>query len=250
MATHARGGFKVISSIKFCEEKFSCSGDHVEAEFECEECKSSQCSACETKLHELAKFVFHDRKRLQPVSANRLCQLSCENRNFANVKCESCALNYCYLCFEKMHSSGKRKLHKKVHLTEALLQSQQMRTSKSSSFTSDDYFDATKPDSPTSSPEEGSLAYLSMNQDIPGSFFPAELETKMSSIKIGLPDVAPELTSLSEHSSKHEDVDDITSGSSKSMDDEIYTNCKSFLLIDQQENIQVGFLPPCMSLLK
>lgn len=242
MAMRVKGGFKVISSIKFCEEKFSCTGDQVEAEFECEECKSLQCSACETKLHELAKFVFHDRKRLQPVSANKLCQLSCDNRNFANVKCESCALNYCHRCFEKMHSSGKRKLHKKIQLTDALLQNQQLETSRCSSLTSDDYFDATKPESPTSSPEDGSLAFVSMNQDIP-----AELETKMSSIKISLPDIASELSSLSEPSSKHGSINgtpcqyqaDITSGSSKSMDDEIYTNCKSFLLIDQQENIQV-----------
>ena len=83
MSSKIRRPPKVRSSKKFCEEKFSCHGEKVEAEYECEECKSLQCLDCEQRLHELAKFVFHDRKRLQPPPSYQLCQLSCEDRNYS-----------------------------------------------------------------------------------------------------------------------------------------------------------------------
>ena len=253
---------KVRSSKKFCEEKFSCHGERVEAEYECDECKSLQCLNCETKLHQLAKFVFHDRKRLQPVPSYQLCQLSCEDRNYSDVRCENCALNYCNQCFERMHSSGKRKAHTKIQLTEALLQAQLHNntttgaTSDQSIQSSGEFFDAIKPLSSVGSNCDDSLTYVSMQQDdiksgsidlgvIPETTVINEQSSRVMSehsdrSRTSLPDVAPELDKLDLSDKITTPTKDKPSTKKTSnIDDEIYKDCHSCLLVDQQENIQV-----------
>ena len=260
MSSRSKRGIKVRSSKKFCEEKFSCHGERVEAEYECEECKSLQCLDCETKLHELAKFVFHDRKRLQPAPSYQLCQLSCEDRNYSDVRCENCALNYCKQCFERMHSSGKRKAHTKIQLTEALLKAQVNNSaaalSDQSIQSSGEFFDALKkPLSPVGSNGDDSLAYVSMPQDDGSSIAiipeTSTIKEQSSSImsehsdrsRTSLPDVAPELDKLdlSDKIQTTPTKEKSTSNKTSDIDDEIYKDCRSFLLVDQQENIQVTF---------
>ena len=259
MSSKIRRTAKVRSSKKFCEEKFSCHGERVEAEYECDECKSLQCLNCETKLHELAKFVFHDRKRLQPAPSYQLCQLSCEDRNYSDVRCENCALNYCNQCFERMHSSGKRKAHTKIQLTEALFQAQLHNTttgtaSDQSIQSSGEFFDAIKPLSPVGSNGDDSLTYVSMPQDdgrsssigvIPETTVINEQSSSVMSehsdrSRTSLPDVAPELDKL-DLSDKitTPTKDKPATKKTSSIDDEIYKDCHSCLLVDQQENIQV-----------
>ncbi len=243
----------MISSKKFCEEKFSCRGEKVEAEYECEECKSLQCKNCESKLHELAKFVFHSRKRLQPAPSFKLCQLSCEDRNYADVKCENCALNYCNICFEKMHSSGKRKAHTRIQLTDALLQAQVAPEGNLSPPTPEEFFDAVKPLSPMHSLEtEGfvSMPLAGGAQDEESIAVIPETnlgDTSMTSEKSdrsrsSLPDVAPEfdLLEIADQSlTPKKDSAKTDSPKTTNLDEEAYKDCHSFLLVDQQEHIQV-----------
>ena len=123
-----------------------------------------------------------------------------------------------------MHSSGKRKVHTKIQLTEALRQAQ-INTGTPSSTTptttttagasdqsilsSGEFFDAIKPLSPVGSNGDDSLTYVSMPQDVGGSSIAVIPETSVineqsSSVmsehsdrsRTSLPDVAPELDKL------------------------------------------------------
>ncbi|CAH1791150.1 unnamed protein product [Owenia fusiformis] len=105
---------KVRSSKKHCQEKFSCTQEFVEAEYECDECGTYQCKNCEIQLHGLKKFLFHDRKKLTTPEVSLLCQNTCSDKNFADVTCEKCNLNFCFDCFTKIHSHGKKKSHTRV----------------------------------------------------------------------------------------------------------------------------------------
>lgn len=111
--TVARGARKARSSIVFCSEKYSCVADRAEAEYECDHCRSFQCSACEGRLHEIARHSFHERKRLVRPPPDKLCQQpSCDERNFADVKCESCGLRLCFDCDRKTHLT--KKTHRRI----------------------------------------------------------------------------------------------------------------------------------------
>ena len=106
---------KSRSSVVFCKEKYACLDEKARAEFECEDCKTSQCADCEQKLHQLPKFVYHDRRKRQPPPADQLCQgnlPNCTDSNFADVTCESCQLNLCFDCDTRVHQKLK-KLHKR-----------------------------------------------------------------------------------------------------------------------------------------
>ncbi len=231
MSGKGKRSTRTRSSKQFCQEKFSCQGEKTEAEFECEECGTLQCANCEAKLHELAKFVFHDRKRIPTPPADKLCQLSCEDRNYADVKCENCKHNYCNECFDKMHTSGRRKSHKKIPLKEATkLQHTPLGNDSSSvdTYASIENFEPIKPLSPLSGGIDDTLTYFSMPQD--GSTMMTTMDRSDSS-RPSIPDVAE----VEIH-----DKSPIKIDTPEDMDEEIYKDLKSFLLADHQENLQVG----------
>lgn len=102
------------TSKKFCEEKFACNVESVEAEYQCTQCGTVQCSVCENKLHQQAKFVTHDRRHLTPPQPEYLCQAAiCVDINFSEVTCDNCKLNFCQPCFDKAHAFGRKRSHKK-----------------------------------------------------------------------------------------------------------------------------------------
>lgn len=214
-----------VSSKSYCEEKIACDGDYTEAEFSCVECGTLQCEACEGRLHELSKYLFHDRRRLQLPPQNELCQLSCTERNYADVKCEDCRLQFCNECFQKMHSNGKRSQHTVVSVNFGQQRMNQQNLSQMS------------------------LCDESATQDKPGNTAVSVCNEQYLSVRSSmsdhdslrsLPDIAADagiipsspirnsITSDSEAKQLEEDIDE-----------EIYKNCKSFLLADQAEILQV-----------
>ena len=175
---------KTRSSKVYCQEKFACDGERVEAVYECEDCGSKQCSVCSVKLHELPKFVFHDLKKVTPIPSDRLCQEACKEANYADLRCQDCKLNLCFGCFARMHSNGKKAQHKKTPFSmfidtskETTIPSLRNLEEKSSSslnptFSNDTELDlkvppgemsALKPMSPFSLPDD-SLTYFTMPQ--------------------------------------------------------------------------------------
>ena len=216
---------KSRSSKLYCQEKFACQGERVEAEFGCEECATVQCGNCEAKLHEIAKFVYHDRKRLQPPQPESLCQLGCEDRNYADVRCENCALNFCYDCNSKMHNSGKRKLHKRISMKDVGL---------------NQGFGDVRPLSPIDlqSPDDSNL-FVSLPQDDfnndNGLMSPNMI---VDSGRCSLPDVAvnsAEIESAMESISLTDDyIDNKNSFTARSN-----SRFQSFMLLDDQEKLQV-----------
>ena len=115
--SHGRATNRSVSSIKYCQERYSCDGEKAEACYECDECGSLQCAQCEVKLHELPRTTFHDRRRLEPPPPEKLCQLpTCSRRNFADVRCDDCAQNFCFDCSQSVHAHGRRKHHKPQRL--------------------------------------------------------------------------------------------------------------------------------------
>ena len=246
------------SSKQFCQEKFSCDGERIVAKYVCEECGTLQCEDCEVKLHELTKFVFHDRKPLLEPPAEKLCQLSCEEKNFADVRCTNCELNFCHACYDKMHNHGRRRQHEKVTMKEASKR-QTQNDSKTAAMSipteqaekaevklkeppSANGIEPIKPNSPLS--DDDSLTYVTMPQTqnhFEDDSSIAILDTTSScDSHSNMPDVIDlEIRDIYTNS-------DATFGSNRTkpqstaeIDEEIYSSCKSFLLADQHEYIQV-----------
>ncbi|XP_066280144.1 zinc finger FYVE domain-containing protein 1-like isoform X1 [Branchiostoma lanceolatum] len=96
-----------------CQEKFACTG--AQAVYECEECGTMQCENCEAQLHETAKFVFHDRRRMKQGEPGR-CDLWCDPHNRAVLWCEQCKVNVCAACKKKQLVKCTRRNHKLVRL--------------------------------------------------------------------------------------------------------------------------------------
>ncbi|XP_064621754.1 zinc finger FYVE domain-containing protein 1-like isoform X2 [Lineus longissimus] len=114
MSAGSRRHQKSRSSKRFCEEKFACDGVRTEATFTCDECGTGQCAACEAKLHDISKFRYHDRKKIEVPPDHLLCQnFSCSERNYADLSCEECKLNFCFFCDSKLHAVGRKKNHKR-----------------------------------------------------------------------------------------------------------------------------------------
>ena len=262
------------SSKIICEERYCCDGENEEALFECEECHTKQCQSCEAKLHEIPKYEAHDRKRIQPAPAEKLCQLSCKDKNFADVRCTNCELNFCHDCFDKMHAHGRRKNHEKTSVNSP---SKSKQTTNPSSVTGPvnspetiskiaplpvDRIEGIKPLSPIE--DDDSLTYLSMPQD-------QEQEDSITVLSESGPQITPtsslilnDCFAMKSHSNSsplgptaaldgdmqpmfdpddmdimgHLSLDDDIVGQNIS-DDEIYGDCKSFLVADQNEQIQV-----------
>jgi len=93
-------------SASFCREKFACARAKALASYECEECGTEQCADCERQLHEDRKYAAHSRRRVRPVTPDRLCdsRQPCEPRNFADVVCAECGnVRYCFDCDRRVH---------------------------------------------------------------------------------------------------------------------------------------------------
>ena len=213
-----------VSSKSYCEEKFSCDGDFVEAEYECGECGTLQCSACESSMHELSKFVFHDRRRIQLPPQDQLCQLSCSDRNFADVKCEDCHLQFCSDCFDKIHSNSKRKNHDTVELQYA-----QQRRGMKQVLKSNHNDESSSHESPCISISNDN--YMSSRSTM----------SEHDSIR-SLPDIAAETgVVLSSSPVRQDQTPEIeVKQLEDDIDEEIYKDCKSFELTDQAEKLQVN----------
>ncbi|XP_029642742.1 zinc finger FYVE domain-containing protein 1 [Octopus sinensis] len=101
---------KVRSSREFCQERLCCPQDRTEADFRCDKCGTLQCKDCEKTIHHNSKFVCHERQPLAPPPSSKLCASSfCDNKNYADVRCEDCQLNLCYQCNEALHRSNSRR---------------------------------------------------------------------------------------------------------------------------------------------
>jgi len=95
-------------SASYCRERFACARVKALASYECEECGTEQCDECERQLHEVRKYTGHSRRKIRPVSPERLCTAKqpCEPRNFADVVCVDCGnYRYCFDCDRKVHSA-------------------------------------------------------------------------------------------------------------------------------------------------
>ena len=113
----ARTTSKGVSSIRYCQEKYCCDGENAEAAYECDECDSLQCAKCESKLHDLPRTTFHDRRQLEPPRPEKLCQLpTCARRNYADVHCDECARRLCFDCSQSVHAQGRKKHHRPARL--------------------------------------------------------------------------------------------------------------------------------------
>ena len=140
-------------------------------------------------------------------------------------------------------------------MLQALLHNTTTGTASDQSIqSSGEFFDAIKPLSSVGSDGDDSLTYVSMIQDDGGSssrgVIPETTVIKEQSSSVmsehsersrtSLPDVAPELDKL-DLSDKitMPTKDRPVPKKSSDIDDEIYKDCHSCLLVDQQENIQV-----------
>lgn len=209
------------TSKKFCQEKLACHGQPL-ANYQCKECRTLQCEACENLLHENAKFLFHDRVVLTPVSPSLLCQENCQEKNFADVHCEGCNKNICFECEELTHTTA-RKLHQRVPF--------ELPTPDTFQGTSDfdEFYSA-------SWPYEDEEEFSEVN--LPSSSS-AVIETEDTSADLRL---HQNLNCLSE-ALKSIEIGRMKSkknGQKVAENDETYS--KSFVLIDDKENLQVSFL--------
>lgn len=233
MASVSKRKYKTRSSKRHCQEKFCCLKEGAIADFHCRQCKTDQCPSCEISLHKSKlEFSFHDRQPIEPPPYEELCQiasllnnLDCEDRNFADLHCDVCERNFCFQCFDTYHSRESRKGHRKITVKE--FKQRQLVPEQ----------DTIKPLSPVSQ-DDNSLTFIS---------FPQTLDTTCSS------------ESMLSFNSCHSDhsqtsIPDIISSEPKSdmhalsrelemsQIDERYQDCESFLLVDEQESLQVPFL--------
>lgn len=265
------------SSKIFCEERYCCEGENEEAVFECDECGTKQCITCDEKLHQVAKFEAHERREVQGPPKEKLCQLKCTDKNYADVKCSTCGLNFCHDCFDKMHAHGRRKQHEKVRLTFPKSKPLPPKIdSKEAVAEVTENIAALKPISPIE--DDDSLTYLSMPQAQDQNFeggdqdditvlIDSETVAQRASkpeqaIDIGTKDndtipvnrnpFSPEILGLGQNSSDMDFMgslsleDDTFALSNENdsvtrdiSDEDIYNECNSFLLADQNEQIQV-----------
>ncbi|XP_067682837.1 zinc finger FYVE domain-containing protein 1-like isoform X2 [Haliotis asinina] len=226
MRPTAKRSNRTKSSIRLCEEKLSCVVVNAEAVFTCSECKTAQCDKCEKSVHSGIKFEFHNRRRLERPSQDQLCQgtasgTACVNRNYADVWCEDCKHRLCLDCFDKSHAQGRRKTHTKISVNE-YQRRQQLALQ-----------DTVKPLSPVSDNDD-SLTYVSCPQEI-------NLEENMSFASFH---------SDHSHPSSGGSIPDICQDTNEVnlmaremdaflLDDGRYTECQSFELANDQEELQV-----------
>ncbi|GIY16525.1 zinc finger FYVE domain-containing protein 1 [Caerostris darwini] len=94
---------KVRSSRKVCDERLACRGNKPFAVYICKQCNSNQCEACEALLHEDFRLHLHERELITCPPAEELCEGTCEDRNFADLTCDQCRRNFCFVCDHIVH---------------------------------------------------------------------------------------------------------------------------------------------------
>ena len=249
MSSRLRRHPKTRSSKKLCEEKFSCQGEQTDADFECEQCGSLQCKNCEVQIHKLSKYVYHDRRQVVPPPDEELCQNNCDSKNYGDLRCENCDLRYCYECFDRMHSTGRRRQHKKGPMKPLQLHSGVevgLTTDDSTvasqlseaitdqlqpvSLNSDDDFMSCSPIE--RAPVKQSASHNRMEKSGGSSIDNvATIGITPSDLKLKAAGTGPSVL--------HTETGRPQSTVNNDIDDEIYKDCKSFLLADQHENIKV-----------
>jgi hypothetical protein len=118
---------KCRSTVFKCASKYSENCVEDKAIYYCNECKVNQCESCERELHaELENDNGHNRQKLQPIKNDLLCQRNCKTRNFADVYCYDCQLKFCYKCYDDHH----KYLTKKHQNTAFPIQQQQQQQFK------------------------------------------------------------------------------------------------------------------------
>ena len=105
---HGHSARRARPAVDFCGEKYACSTENARAVFWCDQCTTNQCQSCELQLHQLARYQYHDRQKLQEPSPDKLCEqaavVRCSPRNFADVICIECGhRRYCIDCDTVLH---------------------------------------------------------------------------------------------------------------------------------------------------
>ncbi|KAK3773525.1 hypothetical protein RRG08_022238 [Elysia crispata] len=243
------------SSIQFCQEKLCCPFINCEAKYHCDDCNSIQCQSCERAIHaSKLKYDFHIRKKIPSVPDEVICQskklnLVCQSKNFPDLWCENCQIQLCYVCFDTYHNTERKRQHISVsisHHLKKLKESEEKKSQFQSEIqlhdSSELYEDANsemiKPVAPyslantdqsmtfCSFPQEGealtdNMAFVSSSSDIQGSY-------RKSPVSNASPNRDPLPNGLSDALS-HASLEDSFCGS----------HARSFLLIDDQEMLQV-----------
>ena len=235
---------KSVSSIRYCEERFSCDDDRTLAKYVCDECGTLQCSRCESTLHQLARHVFHDRRRLSVPTV--LCQAnSCVAKNLADVRCADCSMIFCRDCSDQIHchspASARAKRDKKSITT---MRSHKVTAlnglrSASEAMVTDDQSEsgATSGDKD----DEMFCDVLSPATDVCSSGLADphtdSRETQTSVDKHATQDNPATSSKQDASISAHLNLPQCTSA--HNMANDLHKSCTSFLLADQQENLKV-----------
>lgn len=92
------------STITKCDSKYSENCIEDKAVYYCSECKSNQCESCEKEIHdELDNSDGHLRQKLLTIQKDLLCQNNCKSRNYADFYCYDCKLRFCCKCYDDFH---------------------------------------------------------------------------------------------------------------------------------------------------
>lgn len=62
-------------------------------------------------MHENSRFIFHERRPLEEVPSDQICEGGCEDKNFVDVHCVECSRKYCFACDLASHAQGAKKKH-------------------------------------------------------------------------------------------------------------------------------------------
>ncbi|KAL4238677.1 Zinc finger FYVE domain-containing protein 1 [Mactra antiquata] len=224
MAAAHKRKYRTKSSKKYCQEKFCCLTDKAIAEFTCIQCKTDQCSSCESALHKSKlEFSFHDRTKIECQPFEELCQiasllndLDCPDVNFADLRCEICERNFCLQCFDIYHKKESRKTHRKITFKEYKHRQESAIKLLSPLLTDSDSLPFASCVQTTES-FDSMLSFNSLNSDNSVSSTPDLLPTEPRS----------DLISLSR------ELEDCQI-------DERFQDCTSFLLVNEQETLQVN----------
>ena len=248
MASKGRKILKTKSSIVLCTERYSCNQNQAEAVIICEDCgsQSKQCSFCDQAIHGKPNNRYHERRDISPVDKSSLCQSNCKRKNFADVVCIDCdGLALCHDCFEEKHPFGSKKhCHKKdtfqkftrnkLDIIERKLKCQGPSIdlkldsleinsgTQSVKYPSDDFQTC---NFQVDSPLQFRTVELSLNEDnqIP------DTTMKDTNSNSSLPDIAMNAINASGDLNADGAFEDLY-------------NCKGFLLLDQDETLQVTFV--------
>ncbi|KAK6998031.1 Zinc finger FYVE domain-containing protein 1 [Biomphalaria glabrata] len=241
---------KSRSSLRICEEKFLCSSIDPKAKYYCEDCKTAQCQECVVELHKSKlKYDFHKWRPLGEEDESRLCQakkisLVCQDKNYPDVWCENCKIQLCYPCFDQYHSIDKRKNHINVSIAYHLRKEKELKEAENHSSTELYH----------SSTELYQDAVADMIQPVvPYATFGGDNSMTFYSFPQSIDSTRNNMAFTSSNTSIHSDhsnssIPDLCLGvqggvslGKSDVDDSNYLlTIHSFLLVDDQEILQVG----------